>query len=345
MVVSQHPSSSHAAQAANRALGFVAADVGGTHVRIGLVSDAGGQIEVLAYRKYACADFPGLAEVFQAFLDELPDAGSIRHAVIASAGHALADGTLLTVNLPWPVSLATLRERLRLDDIRLVNDFEAVAHAMGHSGVREILHLAGPAIHPAGPSLVVGPGTGLGAAVRIPVRGRHVVLTTEAGQSALTATTEQEIAVLRYFLAQQPHVPVEHVLSGPGIVRTYRALGEIAGTAAPLTTPDAISHAASTGKDALARETLDLFCGLLGSTLGDMALLYGAHGGIHVAGGVLPQIRDVLVNSRFVPRFLDKGPMREALEHVPVKLVEHGQLGVIGAASWYIDQRNAQNDG
>ena len=27
--------------------------------------------------------------------------------------------------------------------------------------------------------------------------------------------------------------------------------------------------------------------------------------------------------------------MREALERVSVRLVEHGQLGVIGAASWY----------
>jgi len=28
--------------------------------------------------------------------------------------------------------------------------------------------------------------------------------------------------------------------------------------------------------------------------------------------------------------------MREALERIPVKLVEHGQLGVIGAANWYL---------
>jgi glucokinase len=79
-----------------------------------------------------------------------------------------------------------------------------------------------------------------------------------------------------------------------------------------------------------------VFCGLLGSTVGDMALLYGVQGGIYLAGGILPQIRGVLMQSSFVERFLNKGPMREALERIPVKLVEHGQLGVIGAASWYL---------
>jgi glucokinase len=32
--------------------------------------------------------------------------------------------------------------------------------------------------------------------------------------------------------------------------------------------------------------------------------------------------------------------MRSLLERVPVKLIEHGQLGVIGAASWYFDNHS-----
>ena len=105
--------------------------------------------------------------------------------------------------------------------------------------------------------------------------------------------------------------------------------------------PTQITAAALAGSDALARESLEVFCGLLGSAVGDMALLYGVHGGIYLAGGILPQIREFLMQSTFVERFLDKGPMRTALEQIPVRLVEHGQLGVIGAASWYLDQRAA----
>jgi len=31
--------------------------------------------------------------------------------------------------------------------------------------------------------------------------------------------------------------------------------------------------------------------------------------------------------------------MRPVLERVPVRLIEHGQLGVLGAASWYLQHR------
>jgi glucokinase len=104
------------------------------------------------------------------------------------------------------------------------------------------------------------------------------------------------------------------------------------------THPGQVTAAALSGEDPLARESLDVFCGLLGSVVGDMALLYGVQGGVYLAGGILPRIRDFLINSSFVARFLNKGTMREALERIPVKLVEHGQLGVIGAARWYLDR-------
>ncbi len=70
-----------------------------------------------------------------------------------------------------------------------------------------------------------------------------------------------------------------------------------------------------------------------------MALLYGVQGGVYLAGGILPKISQFLLNSSFVERFLNKGPMGKALQSIPVKLVEHGQLGVIGAASWYLESR------
>jgi glucokinase len=322
---------------------FLAADVGGTHVRIGLVRASGDPIrpiEVLAYRKYAGADYPGLAEILEDFLGTLSGT-KVREGAIACAGYLLDDGSIITVNLPWPVSLGDVRERLGFADVRLVNDFEAVAHAAAYVDANEVLRLAGPASTASGPTLVVGPGTGLGAAIWIPARTRAVVLATEAGQAALTVGTELEIALLRQMLRDRTHVSVEFALSGPGLMNLHAAMCALHGEASRYRLPGEITAAASDASDARARESLEVFCGLLGSTVGDMALLYGVHGGIYLAGGILPQIRDFLVQSSFVERFLDKGPMRAALERLPVKLVEHGQLGVIGAASWYLEQRAA----
>src|SRR5690606_849384 len=170
---------------------FIAADVGGTHVRIGLVAGAGA-VEPLHYRKYACADFPGLAEIIEDFLGGLPLQQPVRHGVIACAGHPRADGSLITVNLPWPVSPDDIRARLGFEDFRLVNDFAAVAHAVDQARPDALLHPSGPVDAQPGPTLVLGPGTALGAAVRIPAGNGAVVLATEAGQAALTTGNELE---------------------------------------------------------------------------------------------------------------------------------------------------------
>ena len=202
---------------------FVAADVGGTHVRIGLVQ-AGSPLQVLAYSKFRCADYASLADIVREFIASLPGGTPVRVAVIASAGYPLADGTVITANLPWRLSPAEIRDSLGLDAVHLVNDFEAVAHAVAHLGASEVLQLAGPARIAPGPILVLGPGTGLGAAVWIPTANGPVVLATEAGQAALAVGTELEMALLRQMLGQRSHVSVEHALSGPGLMSRYSAL-------------------------------------------------------------------------------------------------------------------------
>ncbi|MBN8794103.1 MAG: glucokinase, partial [Stenotrophomonas nitritireducens] len=179
---------------------LIAADVGGTHVRVGLVRAVAGpvpDIHVLAYRRYRCADHADLGQILADFRSHAPGA---RECVIASAGYALADGSVISANLPWPLSANRIRDDLGFQAVHLVNDFEAVAHAAAHIDGSQVLQLTGPAEAPRGPTLIVGPGTGLGAAVWIPVGDRSVVLATEAGQASLAASTELEMAVLQQML-------------------------------------------------------------------------------------------------------------------------------------------------
>jgi glucokinase len=320
---------------------FLAADVGGTHVRVARVQasqDPAHPVQLLEYRKFRNADYPGLSAILQAFIG---DGERPAHCVVATAGYAREDGTVITANVPWPLSARRIEADLGLEAVYIVNDFEAVAYAAAQVDASGVLQLTGPATAPRGPTLVVGPGTGLGAALWIPTAHGAVVLATEAGQPTLAVSTALEMAIVRQMQREHAHVSVEHALSGPGLMNLYRALCALEGQPAVLATPDAITAAAVGNQDVMARQSLDVFCGLLGSTIGDMALQYGAHGGVYLAGGILPQIREFLLNSTFVDRYLNKGPMREALERIPVKVVEHGQLGVIGAASWYLGRTDA----
>jgi glucokinase len=112
-----------------------------------------------------------------------------------------------------------------------------------------------------------------------------------------------------------------------------------------LDTPIQITAAAMHEDDFLAKLTLATFCELMGSFVGDLAMLYGASGGIWLAGGILPQIQPFLLGSTFAERYFNKGVMRAWLQQVPVRLIEHGQLGVIGAAGWFLDEERDKGPG
>ncbi|MBS0226018.1 MAG: glucokinase [Proteobacteria bacterium] len=312
---------------------FVAADVGGTHARVALVQTDGDRaIDVQAYRKYSCAEFPSLTAILADFVATQQHDGTDRMA-IASAGLML-DGRLVNSNLPWQVSLAEMRRELGLRDLHVINDFAAAAHGAGRLGAGD-RRLLTPGVDKvvSGPMLVVGPGTGLGAAVCIATAHGDVVLPTEAGWPAFAPVTPREIEILRWMQRGNRHVAVEHLVSGPGMANLYHAICAIDGVATRFATPAEITNGARAG-DAQAGDTVLSFCALLGSAIGDLAAITCA-GSVHVAGGVVPQLVDFLPHSDFRARLVDKGAMRPLLERVPVWLIENERLGVLGAARWY----------
>jgi len=333
---------SHLSRASLHAEPFLAADVGGTHARVALLRAAAGgkrDIEVLAYRKFTCADFAGLPELLRAFVEKDAPLPASR-CVIACAGRII-DDNVFNDNLAWRVSLSQLRDALAFEDLALLNDFEALGYALDRVRDSDSLLLCGPDLHSDGPALVVGPGTGLGAAVRLPGPNGARVLGTEAGQMDLAPATAREREVLARLAPGGGYFAYERILSGPGLLTLYAALRALRGAPAQLQTPEAVTAAACAGSDADAIETVEIFCAVLGGFVGNLAMAFIASGGVYLAGGVLPEIRHLLQRSRFVDRFLDKGGMREFLSRVPVRLIEHGRHGVLGAARWYLDGRLA----
>ncbi|MCI4569127.1 glucokinase [Lysobacter sp. CFH 32150] len=314
---------------------FIAADVGGTHARVALVQAGDcSSVSVLQYRKYICAEHPSLAAILRDFAATC-EATEPLHAAVAIAG--LIDGDrLINTNLPWPVSRLQTWQEAGLQHLALINDFEAVACATPCIDPAEITLLCGPtqATSP-GPTLVIGPGTGLGAAVRLSGTST-TILSTEAGHASLAPGTPRELELLRHLLQRWPHVDNERVLSGPGLLNTYTALCEIDGVSPRLQAPAEIAAAAQRGDDVQAVESLQLFCSLLGSLTGDLALMFGAKA-VYLAGGIPAQIKPFLLASDFSARYRNKGALGEVLARVPVWLIEHGQLGLIGAAAWYLE--------
>lgn len=316
---------------------LIAADVGGTHARVGHVRVGDdGSLSVVRYRQYACAQAPSLAAMLRDFAEEEPLASE--HAVVAIAGHLDGD-RLVNSNLPWPVSLERTRVEAGRRRLVLINDFEAVAYAVPRTDPARMQLVCGDDAATAGPALVLGPGTGFGAALYVPGAPARV-LPSEAGHAALAAGTPRELDLLRQLLQRWPHVDNERVLSGPGLVHTYQALCALDGVAPALDTPAAITAAAQRGDDAQALETLSIFCAMLGSLTGDLAVTFGAES-VYLAGGIPAQIAPFLLRSDFAARFRNKGVFADLMARTPVRLVEHGQLGLLGAAACYLERHAA----
>jgi len=78
---------------------------------------------------------------------------------------------------------------------------------------------------------------------------------------------------------------------------------------------------------------LELFCAMLGTVAGNVALTLGARGGIYIAGGIVPRIADHLQASPFRARFEAKGRFRPYLEKIPTSVILHPDPAFIGLAA------------
>jgi glucokinase len=221
----------------------------------------------------------------------------------------------------------------------LVNDFEAVAHAVSRLPDDDFIHLAGPDIPLAsdGTISVIGPGTGLGVAHLWreggASSGKARVQATEGGHIDFAPLDPIEDSILARLRKSHRRVSVERVVSGPGIVAIYQALAAMENRTAGELDDITIWTKGTSGEDSLCAAAVDRFCLSLGSVAGDIALAQGGFGGVVIAGGLGYRIRSTLKSSGFAQRFTLKGRYENLMASIPVKIVTHAQPGLLGAAA------------
>ncbi len=145
------------------ATSFIAADVGGAHVRLDHMVQASDAAIAIA--------LPQLS------LRRTRQSGSHPRGLSAATACCRCGGDRqrrrgtgrwqlpLSNTLPWTISPSRIGAALTVRNVHLVNDFDAVAYPAPQMEQRAVLQLSGPTPRHArttGPILVVGPGTGLG---------------------------------------------------------------------------------------------------------------------------------------------------------------------------------------
>lgn len=304
------------------------ADIGGTNARFALATPDG---YIEAERILSGADYPDLVQAAAAYLRDAP-APRPRRAAVAVATPVTGDWIQFTNN-SWSFSTEAARQALGLERLLILNDFTALARAVPLLSPEERRAVGGGTAVAEMPIGLIGPGTGLGVSGLVWSGNHWVPLETEGGHVTFTATDEREWAVSRIIQQRFGHVSPERLLSGPGLVNLYTALAELEGWLAEDLAPAAITDRALAGSCRHCVEVVEMFCGMLGTAAGNLAITLGARGGVYIGGGIVPQLGDFFDRSAFRSRFEAKGRFSDYLAAIPTWVITAVNPALRGAAA------------
>jgi len=306
------------------------ADIGGTNARFAVIR--GPQDTHLAPVTTPTADHPDIQTAIQSAV-LAKGAPAPRSAVLAVAGPVTGDRIPLT-NAAWIVEPAALMSTLGLEQVVVLNDFEAQALALPGLSGTDIEQIGGGTPRPDSTKFVLGPGTGLGAAALVYGAGRWIPLPGEGGHVEIGPVSGEDVAIWPHIDRLGGRIGAEQILSGSGLPRLARAVAKSTGSSHQQFLTAADVTRAATEDDAVAIKTLNTFARALGRVAGDFAMTVLARGGVYLTGGVTPRIDRFLTNGDFRAAFEAKAPHEALLKSIPTYLVRHPNPALEGLAAY-----------
>lgn len=305
-------------------------DIGGTNSRLAVT--ACDRLELTRLRVFEARGFPTFEALLAAYLRQ-EGIGTLKGACLAPAG-PIEDGAFKITNNHWPISSkASISAAAGAEQVHLINDFEALAHAVAYLPAADLVKVGGGAPKAGLPVMVIGPGTGLGMAyITTAPDGRRIVQTAEPGPGSLPIQTARELAIAAHVRGVEPRLFNEALVSGGGLLGIYRAIAALDGKPAPLAEPAQVAQAALAASDAVAVAALDQFLIWFGRIAGDLALFLKAEGGVYLGGGIPPKVLPRLLNGPFRAAFDDKPPLERLVKATPVFVITADMPALTGCA-------------
>ena len=307
-------------------------DIGGTNARFALASpESPGFSRELTFecRAFASADL-----AINAYLREIKAAHP--DVICIAAAGPVVDGSVRFTNNNCSLSTDELQQAFNGASIRLLNDFEAIAYSIPHIAAEDCLSVGLLPLTDLNQSNytigIIGPGTGLGTAGLCKKDGQTYPIIGEGGHVGFAPETQVQADILAQLREQFERVCDERLVSGPGVVNIYHALGNIRGEKVTYVTAADVFSLATDGEDETAKEAVEIFFEVLGQVAGNLALTLGAFDGIFIGGGIVARRPELIGSSRFRTGFEHKGRYRSLMEKIPTQVILHPQPGLLGAS-------------
>jgi glucokinase len=309
---------------------ILVADIGGTHARFGLVYGRDRLPEQV--KTLPGENFPSLRSALESYLASVGGETPCR-GCIAVAGPVEPGQFVLTNRPGWNTSLAELKAAHRLQVLNVINDFQALAAALPLLTADDIWPIGNPRDGEAGaPMAVVGPGTGLGVGAAVKAEAGWQAVAGEGGHVELASADPRARSLIAHVARHHHRVSAERLLSGPGLALLHATLGELEGAPRDSLDASAIAAGAAAG-DRQARDTVAVFLALLAGFAGDVALMFGARGGVFLAGGVAARLKQFINPIAFRRDFENKGRLQPYMAAIPTSLISADTLALRGCAA------------
>lgn len=303
----------------------IGADIGGTKTFVALAELRADRPHLLRTLRYPNDEFPDFYALLRQFAEEAAKDLPVTRIVLAAAGPQQGHCLQMT-NRDWRIDAARVFDIFPDAAVRLVNDFEAAACGIDLLSSADLLTLQQGEALEAAPQVVLGAGTGLGVAYRVWDGCRYEVIAGEGGHRAFAPADEKQAEIWRALHAAEGRVEDETLLSGPGIEHLYTHFSGRRIAA------EAVTQLAVSG-DAQAQAALEVFARIYGAVAGDHALAVLARGGVFLAGGIAPKLREFLQASPLLEAFGAKGKHSALAARMPLHIVLNEQLGLLGAVA------------
>jgi glucokinase len=192
---------------------------------------------------------------------------------------------------------------------------------------------------------LLGAGTGLGVSGLVPAENSQAgakaawtALRSEGGHVTFSPANETEVAILQFAWREFEHVSAERFLSGSGIELIHRALAQHRGVAPDALDAPEIVRRGLERTCALCDEVIEVFCGMLGTIAGNLAITLGAQGGVYIGGGIVPRLGERFAASCFRARFEQKGRFAGYLAQVPTYAITAEYPAFVGVSAILADR-------
>ncbi|MBN9310717.1 glucokinase [Devosia sp.] len=287
------------------------------------------ELSVSSFALLNTADFERPMQAVERYLTSIPRCPN--KVSIALAGEVEGDGATFT-HRDWTLTRNDVRAATGADHVCLINDIEATALALPNLSAYDVQELIPGKARPYGNKAVLMAGAAAGIAGLVRVGDSWMPVAGEGGFMRFAPAAADGVDLGDTF-PPGSYLSCNDIFTGKGLVALYRALATA--EKAPVAAAGArqIAAAGLSGKDPVAARSLQVIATWLGRVAGDIALLYGARGGLYLGGGMIANTIPALQTGHFREAFEHRGLRSDYISKVPVYVIKTAaDAGLRGAA-------------